>query len=114
MGAGIVRIVTDASFAEDVLQPGRTVLVAFGAAWCGPCHLMRSGLRALASQWRDRLRVARLDVDANPATTDLYGVETFPLCILFRDGAEVARLDGYMPLRRIETLLAPHFEPAGP
>jgi thioredoxin 1 len=113
MGAGIVRIVTDASFDEDVLQPGRTVLVAFGAPWCGPCHLMSSGLRALASQRRDRLRVAKLDVDANPATTDRYGVETFPVCILFRDGKELARLDGYMPLRKIETLLSPWFEPAG-
>jgi thioredoxin 1 len=108
MGAGIVRIVTDASFEKDVLQPGRTVLVAFGASWCGPCHLMSSGLRALASQQRDRLRVAKLDVDDNPATADRYGVETFPVCILFRNGEEVTRLDGYMPLRKLETLLAPH------
>ena len=108
MSAGIVRIVTDASFEKDVLQPGRTVLVAFGASWCGPCHLMASGLRALASQQRDKLRVAKLDVDDNPDTADRYGVETFPVCILFRDGEEVTRLDGYMPLRKIETLLAPH------
>ena len=112
MGAGIVRIVTDASFGKDVLQPGRTVLVAFGASWCGPCHLMASGLRALASQQRDRLRVAKLDVDDNPATADRYGVETFPVCILFRDGAEIARLDGYMPLRKLEAALAPYLEPA--
>ena len=111
MGAGIVRIVTDASFEKDVLQPGRTTLVAFGAPWCGPCHLMASGLRALASTHRDRLVVAKLDVDANPATTDRYGVETFPLCILFRDGEELTRLDGYMPLRKIETLLAPYLAP---
>ena len=108
MSAGIVRIVTDASFEKDVLQPGRTVLVAFGASWCGPCHLMASGLRALASQQRDKLRVAKLDVDDNPDMADRYGVETFPVCILFRDGEEVTRLDGYMPLRKIETLLAPH------
>ena len=108
MGAGIVRIVTDASFDKDVLQPGRTVLVAFGASWCGPCHLMNPGLRALAAQQRDRLRVAKLDVDDSPATADRYGVDTFPLCILFRDGAELARLDGYMPLRKIETSLAPY------
>jgi len=108
MGAGIVRIVTDASFEKDVLQPGRTVLVAFGASWCGPCHLMASGLRALAAQQRDKLRVAKLDVDDNPATADRYKVETFPVCILFRDGEEIERLDGYMPLRKIETILAPH------
>ena len=110
MGAGIVRIVTDASFDRDVLGSGRPILVAFGASWCGPCHLMSSALRALAAQQRDRLVVAKLDVDDSPATADRFGVDTFPLCILFRDGAEVARLDGYMPLRKIETLLAPHLE----
>ena len=113
MGAGIVRIVTDASFEKDVLASGRLILVAFGASWCGPCHLMSSGLRALAATRRDRLVVAKLDVDDNPATADRYGVETFPVCILFRNGEELARLDGYMPLRKIETLLAPHLAPAG-
>jgi thioredoxin 1 len=111
MGAGIVRIVTDASFEKDVLRSGRTVLVAFGASWCGPCHLMSSALRALAATHRDRLVIAKLDVDDNPTTTDRYAVETFPLCILFRDGTEIERLDGYMPLRKIETLLRPHLAP---
>jgi thioredoxin 1 len=112
MGAGIVRIVTDGSFEKDVLASGRLILVAFGTSWCGPCHLMSSGLRALAATRRDRLVVAKLDVDDNPATADRYGVETFPVCILFRNGEEIARLDGYMPLRKMETLLAPHLAPA--
>ena len=110
MGAGIVRIVTDASFDRDVLGAGRPVLVAFSAPWCGPCRLLSPGLRALAATHRDRLIVAKLDADANPEAADRYGVETFPMCILFRDGQEIERLDGYMPLRRIETLLQPHLE----
>jgi thioredoxin 1 len=114
MGAGIVRIVTDASFERDVLTSGRTILVAFGAPWCGPCQLLSPALRALAATHRDRLVVAKLDVDDNPATADRYGVETYPMCILFRHGEEVERLDGYMPLRKIETLLAPHLEPVEP
>jgi thioredoxin 1 len=110
MGAGIVRIVTDASFERDVLGGGAPILLAFGASWCRPCHLMSSGLRALAAMQRDRLMVAKLDVDDSPATAELYGVDTFPVCILFRDGKEIARLDGYMPLRKLETLLKPHLE----
>ncbi|HEV2818576.1 MAG TPA: thioredoxin domain-containing protein [Allosphingosinicella sp.] len=112
MSAGIVRIVTDASFARDVLERGRLILVAFGAPWCGPCGLMSPGLRALAAQQRDRLIVAKLDVDANPATADRYGVETYPTCILFRAGEEAARLDGYMPLRKLEAALRPHLDAA--
>lgn len=111
MGAGFVRIVTDASFERDVLRSGRLILVAFGAAWCGPCRLMSPSLRALAATHKDRLMVAKLDVDADPATPGLYGVDTFPTCILFKAGKPALRLDGYMPLRKIEAALAPHLEP---
>lgn len=107
MGAGIVRILTDASFERDVLRSGRLMLVAFGAPWCGPCRLMSPGLRALAAIEKDRLVVAKLDVDANPTTAGLYEVETFPTCILFEAGEPVERLDGYMPLRKIEAALRP-------
>jgi thioredoxin 1 len=112
MGAGIVRIVTDATFEHNVLRSGRLILVVFGAEWCGPCRLMAPALRAFAATEKDRLIVAKLDVDASPATADLYGVETYPMCILFRAGEEIARLDGYMPLRKIETELAPHLDAA--
>ena len=108
MGAGIVRIVTDASFERDVLRSGRLILVAFGAPWCGPCRLLSPGLRALAATQRERLTVAKLDVDANPATADLYGVDSFPTCILFDAGEPALRLDGYMPLRKIEAALRPY------
>ena len=111
MGAGFVRIVTDAGFERDVLRSGRLTLVAFGAPWCGPCRLMSPGLRALAATQKDRLTVAKLDVDANPATGEIYGVDSFPTCILFRAGEPVERLDGYMPLRKIEAALRPYLDP---
>jgi len=112
VGAGFVRICTDANFERDVLGSSRPVLVAFGTSWCGPCRLLGPGLRALAATEKERLMVAKLDVDANPATAERYEVETFPVCILFSDGKEIERLDGYMPLRKIETLLAPHLAAA--
>ena len=108
MGAGIVRIVTDAGFERDVLRSDRLTLVAFGTSWCGPCRLMAPGLRALAATRRDRLTVAKLDVDANPATANLCKVDSYPTCILFKGGQELERLDGYMPLRKIEAALGPH------
>lgn len=112
MGAGIVRIASDATFERSVLASERLTLVAFGASWCGPCRLMAPGLRALAATEKDRLTVAKLDVDANPATADRYGVETFPVCILFRSGEEIERLDGYLPLRKLEAALRPHLDAA--
>ena len=112
MGAGIVRLCTDASFAREVLGYDQPVLVAFGAPWCGPCNLLAPGLRALAATRKDVLRVAKLDVEANPATADRYRVESFPTCILFKAGEAVLRLDGYMPLRKIEAALASHLDRA--
>jgi thioredoxin 1 len=112
MGAGFVRISTDASFERDVLRSPGLVLVAFGASWCGPCRLLYPGLRALASMQKDRLMVTKLDAEANPATADRFGVETYPICILFRAGEEVERLDGYMPLRKIEARLRPYLDAA--
>lgn len=111
MGAGIVRIVTDASFERDVLRSGRLILVAFGAPWCGPCRLLSSGLRALASTQRDRLTVAKLDADSNPASADRYRIDSFPTCILFDSGEPSLRLDGYMPLRKMEAALGPYLDP---
>ena len=73
MGAGIVRVVSDASFERSVLGADRLVLVAFGASWCGPCRLLAPGLRLLAINEKERLLVAKLDVDDSPATADRYG-----------------------------------------
>lgn len=110
MAAGFVRIVTDARFAAEVLAPGRLVLVAFGTAWCGPCGLMAPGLRALAAIEKDRLMVAKLDAEDNPQTAGRYAVDRYPTCILFRAGAPIARLDGYMPLRKVQATLRPHLD----
>ena len=108
MGAGFVRIVTDANFEREVVGSGRLMLVSFGASWCGPCQLLKPGLRALAARQKDRLTVATLDVEASPVTADLYDVDRYPTCILFKAGAAVERLDGYMPLRKLESALAPY------
>ena len=112
MGAGFVRIVTDASFERSVLEADGLVLVSFGAPWCGPCKLMAPGLRYLAASRKDRLSVAKLDVDTSPASAKRFAVETFPVCILFDRGEEVTRLDGYMPLKKVEAELAPYLDPA--
>ena len=88
---------------------GRLILVAFGAPWCGPCRLLSPGLRALAAMQKDRLTVAKLDIDANPVTADRYRVDSFPdLHPASMRASRPLRLDGYMPLRKIETALQPY------
>ena len=89
-----VREVNDSNFQETVLGSDRPVLVDFWAEWCGPCRALGPTIDAVAESWADRAQVVKLDVDANPSTTERYGVRAIPTLILFKDGAEVERLLG--------------------
>ncbi|HEU4655884.1 MAG TPA: thioredoxin [Capillimicrobium sp.] len=92
--------VTDDRFTADVLESDRPVLVDFTAAWCPPCRVMKPVLEELAAE-RDDVRVVTLDVDANPQTAARYHVLSMPTFVLFRGGAEVQRLVGARPKRRL-------------
>jgi thioredoxin 1 len=86
--------VTDASFADDVLSSGRPVLVDFWATWCGPCRMVAAVLEEIAAEKTGELTVAKLDVDANPATAEKFQVISIPTMILFRGGQPVKRVVG--------------------
>ena len=90
----IVREVNDSNFQETVLGSDRPVLVDFWAEWCGPCRALAPTIDAVAESWADRAQVVKLDVDANPSTTERYAVRAIPTLILFKNGAEVERLLG--------------------
>lgn len=98
-----VRDVSDASFAEDVLQAEGPVLVDFSAGWCGPCQHLAPILDAVAAAEADRLRVVKLDVDANPATATRYGIRGLPTLLLFKGGEPIASQVGLLPKARLKT-----------
>jgi thioredoxin 1 len=87
-------VVTDDSFAQDVLSSSTPVLVDFWATWCGPCKMVAPVLEEIAGEKAGELTVAKLDVDENPATARDFQVVSIPTMILFKDGAAVKRIVG--------------------
>ncbi len=99
---------TDKTFPADVLQSALPVLVEFGAEWCHPCRQLDPIVEELAAEWKGRLKIVRLDIDANVETTMKYGVMGVPTLMLFVEGDPRERITGYQPKKRIVEKLAPH------
>lgn len=102
--------VTDATFSAEVEHSSLPVLVDLWAPWCGPCRSISPILEDLAAEMAGRLRVAKLNIDENPATTERFRIQSIPALLVFRDGREVDRMVGARPkaelVRRIEQILA--------
>jgi thioredoxin len=102
--------VTDASFAADVERSPLPVLVDAWAAWCGPCRMIAPAIDELAAEMAGRLRVAKLNVDENPATAARFGLQSIPTLLVFKGGREVDRIVGVLPkseiARRLQPLIA--------
>ena len=100
--------VTDATFEEEVLQAADPTLVDFWAEWCAPCKMIASAVEAIAEEYDGRLRVAKMDVDANPDTPQGLGIMGIPTLILFENGEEQTRIVGYRPKEALVEELEPH------
>ena len=85
MSDNIVHV-SDSSFDQDVLQAEGPVLVDFWAEWCGPCKMIAPVLEELADEYGEKLKVCKMDVDANPDTAPKYGIRGIPTLILFING----------------------------
>ncbi|BAQ61617.1 thioredoxin [Geminocystis sp. NIES-3708] len=86
--------INDSQFQDEVINENQTVLAYFWASWCGPCRLVSPSINWAAENYGDRLKVVKLEVDANPETVANCKVEGVPALRVFKQGEIVSSLEG--------------------
>lgn len=93
--------ITDATFESEVLKSKVPVLLDFWAEWCGPCKALGPTLEEVAVQYKDQLKVAKINVDENPEIPTQFGVRSIPTMILFKGGQQIDQMLGNVPKTQV-------------
>lgn len=99
------KAVTDASFAEEVLNADKPVLVDFWADWCGPCKMIGPALEEISDELADKVTIAKMDIMENTDVPGQIGVQSIPLMVLFKGGKAVAQKLGAAPKSQLKSWL---------
>ena len=100
--------VTDTNFQNEVLKSDKPVLLDFWAEWCGPCKMIAPVVEELANEYDGKLKVGKVDVDANQQTSMQYGVRSIPTLLIFKGGKVVDQLVGAVPKRILAEKITKH------
>lgn len=88
--------VTDDNFSEEVLSSALPVIVDFWAEWCGPCKMLTPIFTELASEYKDKVKFAKVDIDNNPQVASSYRVNSIPTLLFVKDGKIVEQHTGLL------------------
>ena len=104
MGANTIEI-TDTNFESEVAKSNTPVLVDFWAAWCAPCRALSPTVDAIAEEYKGRVKVGKLDVDANGSTAARFNIRGIPTLLVIKDGQVKEQIVGYVSRDVIEKAL---------
>ena len=107
LSAKIIEI-TDQNFEQTVLKSTTPVLVDFWATWCGPCKAIAPTVDQMAVDYAGKLKVVKVDVDANMEVSNRYGILSIPALLLFKNGQVVEKLVGALPKPVVVSKVQPH------
>ena len=103
-----IHYVTDDTFAAEVLQSPHPVLLDFWAEWCGPCKMIAPILDDIATQYAGRLKIAKINIDDNPATPANFAVRGIPTLMLFKNGSVDATKVGALSKSQLTAFIDSH------
>ena len=106
--AGTLTQVTDSEFQATIEQHDGLAMVDFWATWCGPCQIIAPLVEQLAEEYKGRLKVAKLDVDANQQTAMRFNVRSIPSILFFKDGQHVDTVVGAVPKGYLKDKIEQH------
>lgn len=100
--------ITDDNFANEIESTDGLAMVDFWAAWCGPCRMVAPIVEQLAEDYDGKLKVGKLDVDANIRTASRFNVRSIPTILFFKDGQLIDTVVGAVPKPVLERKLQEH------
>jgi thioredoxin 1 len=103
-----ILAVTDANFEQEVEKHDGLAIVDFWATWCGPCRMIAPILEQLSTEYEGKVKVTKLDVDANIKTGSRFNVRSIPTLLFFKGGKVVDQIVGAVPKTHIEAKLQQH------
>ena len=97
--------IKDKDFEEKVIKNSQAVLVDFWAEWCGPCKMAAPVLEELSDEYKGKVAIVKVDVDANKVEAEKYNIMSIPTTVLFKDGKEIGRQVGFGGKKLFEDLM---------
>lgn len=107
MSKGAVTLTSD-NWSQEVEQSSQPVLVDFGASWCPPCKAIAPTIEALAEEFHGRVKVAKVDVDDEPALAERYGIRSVPTVLMLDRGRVVDQRLGAAPRATLHAFVEAH------
>ena len=97
--------VTDQNFEAEVLKSAVPTLVDFWAVWCGPCRAIAPAVEQLATQYKGKIKVAKMNVDDHVLVPQKYEIRSIPTLLIFKNGQVAGQIVGAVPKAKIEEAL---------